>query len=321
MEQLISNNLQFGANNSFLSEAPAFINWHYTYTCNFNCTHCYSRTRGYPNELSSEIYDKFIRDMISSGVTLVSFGGGEPTIRKDLNSTIRKLSDAGIYTLLTSNGWDLDDEYIDCLCSAGLNSLILSIDGITAEEHDDVRGKKGSFNKVIETLTKVSKSKLEISTSITLTAQNFDKLNQFVNLVASTGAHSINFKLFRPAGNGYTNRHLFELTDSKVDTIRKEIRRLQKEDRIKLHLYQNEESKSCSCGNEMLTLRPNGDLSLCPYSNIIVGNLIDKPLKEIWLNSPVLKQKRESSCGCIGELNSPSPLKEVTQEQLDFINK
>jgi len=90
-------------------EVPQAINWSYTYRCNFNCHHCYSRAPDYPEEMSEEAYAEFVDKIIAAQIFSVGFGGGEPLVRNDFIDTVGKLSSAGIDTHFTTNGWLLTD--------------------------------------------------------------------------------------------------------------------------------------------------------------------------------------------------------------------
>src|SRR6266851_8249374 len=88
-----------------LMSAPPQVRWNYTYGCNFNCSHCYTRAAWYPKELSPTTYTQIAEQIIAAGVFVVGLGGGEVLLRRDCFQTIARLSSSGIRTVLTSNGW------------------------------------------------------------------------------------------------------------------------------------------------------------------------------------------------------------------------
>jgi radical SAM protein with 4Fe4S-binding SPASM domain len=51
----------------------------------------------------------------------------------------------------------------------------------------------------------------------------------------------------------------------------------------------------CHAGIEYFSLRPNGDIYPCTFLPIKVGNIREKSLIDIWLNSPILNQLRQRS--------------------------
>ena len=86
------------------STAPYYVSWNYTYACNFNCTHCYSRAESYPRELSTKEYIQIAEQLVESSVFKVGLGGGEPLIRTDCVAVLKTLSQGGIHTNITTNG-------------------------------------------------------------------------------------------------------------------------------------------------------------------------------------------------------------------------
>src|SRR5947209_3280128 len=106
-----------------LMSAPPQVRWNYTYACNFNCTHCYSRAAWYPKELSAADYEQIADQLIEAGVFVVGLGGGEALVRRDCFQIIGRLSGHGIHTVVTTNGWLLDERRAGRLAEAGLGWL------------------------------------------------------------------------------------------------------------------------------------------------------------------------------------------------------
>lgn len=79
-------------------DSTSYINWNYTYVCNLNCTHCYSRSPRYPKDLSNSQYVNIAGQIVENNVFAVGFGGGEPTLRKDFLEILRILSRGGVDT-------------------------------------------------------------------------------------------------------------------------------------------------------------------------------------------------------------------------------
>ena len=64
---------------------PEGVTFELTYGCNLRCVHCYNPThRALPNELTaSEIYS-LLNQIADLGVLTVTFTGGEPSVRPDI---------------------------------------------------------------------------------------------------------------------------------------------------------------------------------------------------------------------------------------------
>lgn len=76
--------------------------------CNMDCTYCYVSDKN-GIELSTRDWKSIIDNLAMAGIFQVSFGGGEPTLRKDLITLARYVSKRGMNLGMTTNGSNLQD--------------------------------------------------------------------------------------------------------------------------------------------------------------------------------------------------------------------
>lgn len=74
---------------------------------------------------------------------IVSFGGGEPTLRDDLETCIRAFHEDGMSVHMNSNGLSISAERARSLVDAGLSVVYLSIDHPEPEGYRHIRGVDG----------------------------------------------------------------------------------------------------------------------------------------------------------------------------------
>ena len=72
---------------------------------------------------------------------ILTIGGGEPTVRKDLNDIIRLAVRRRFRVRLVTNAVVIDDRLARSLRKAGLTIAQVSLDGACEATHDKVRGK------------------------------------------------------------------------------------------------------------------------------------------------------------------------------------
>jgi AdoMet-dependent heme synthase len=297
-----------------LSKHPRFVNWHYTYNCNFNCDHCYSRSPSYPEELSAIDYQLIVEKLINAQIFKVAFGGGEPLTRADLIHTIEQLSEAGIFTHITTNGWLVDDAMSEKLKKAGLGTISFSIDSPFLKYHDELRNKQGSYSRVLEGVRAANRVGLQVHLSTTITNENHEYIPEFVSLAEQELISEINFKLFRAAGNGLVLKDRFSISQDVLDSLVSHVGELRKRSKVKISMYGSESGENCSCGNTTITLRPNGDLVICPYSGDPIGNILKQTLSEVWLNSSELAKRRREPNQCFGKEDNQWPINPVREK-------
>lgn len=90
------------------NESPFLaVNFHLIKPCNENCKYCFATFRDVSGRLSHEQAEQLVRLLISRGTDKLTFVGGEPTMHKALPRLLRVAHDAGVTTMVVSNGFRL----------------------------------------------------------------------------------------------------------------------------------------------------------------------------------------------------------------------
>ena len=135
--------------------------------CNFRCPYCM------PAEIFGEKYEflpkaeiltfeeitRLARIFVDLGVTKIRVTGGEPLLRRDLETLIAKLSQiSDIQDLtLTTNGYLLADK-AQGLKDAGLNRLTVSLDAIDDQTFNRMSGRTHGTERVLEGIRAAEKA-------------------------------------------------------------------------------------------------------------------------------------------------------------------
>jgi MoaA/NifB/PqqE/SkfB family radical SAM enzyme len=290
--------------------APPEVRWNYTYACNFTCSHCYTRAAWYPQELDTDAYTAIADQIIAAGVFVVGLGGGEVLLRRDCFATLARLSDSGIRTVLTSNGWLVDARRAKQLAEAGLGWLKISLDSTLPDQHDTFRNRPGSYARVLRALDVAVQAGLTVHLSTVLTATNLDQIDGFVAIAERAGIAGISFVPFRPAGNGLLTKDRYQVSEAALARAAEQVARLRQASGLDLRLSSSEEDSTaddaCGCGVRHLTFRPNGDVSPCNFAEGVIGNLTRDRLVDLWRSSPALQAWRAQG-GCRPASAQPAP--------------
>jgi len=166
-------------------KSPIVASLKVTQNCNLNCSHCPWKNKIH-SELSTEKWKKIIKQAKDRGCTLVTFEGGEPTLRSDLKELIDYGSELGLSTLVVTNG-------TRDITSINPDRIWVSIEGLE-EANDQIRG-QGTFEKVFETLKKNQKKM--IVTLTTISQINYQDLEQMCETL-SPYVHGFNFSFLYP---------------------------------------------------------------------------------------------------------------------------
>lgn len=123
--------------------------------CNIACLHCFISCgpKNHQHEMMTvEQVRATLDEAYKQGVREYYFTGGEPFMHPNIRELITMTLEQGPLTILT-NGILIDDEMAvwlgETFCTAPYSlDLRVSIDGYTAEDNDNVRG-KGTFSRII----------------------------------------------------------------------------------------------------------------------------------------------------------------------------
>ncbi|MEE8106584.1 MAG: radical SAM protein [Planctomycetota bacterium] len=121
-----------------------------TYRCDLDCEMCDLPLRGdRKRELDTAGFRDVLDGFADLGVLGVGITGGEPLLREDLPELVAHGTRRGLLMHINTNGTLLDDSRVRALADAGVASFNISLDGPDAETHDRLRGRTGSFQRVL----------------------------------------------------------------------------------------------------------------------------------------------------------------------------
>ena len=163
-----------------------------TNACNLRCIHCYAEG-GVPTEeelTAKEIYS--VLDQVSEFAHVrLRISGGEPTLRRDFKSIVRR-SPRKRLSILT-NGKQLDSETVEEIKKSGADVQV-SLDGPDEESHEYVRG-PGTFKTTVQNI-RILVERLSgdrVTVSMCPMQHNSHLLRPFVDLALDLGVKHIHF--------------------------------------------------------------------------------------------------------------------------------
>ena len=135
--------------------------------CNLSCLECPTGTRSLTREkgeFSMEAYRKILNEKAKDLLYLNFYFQGEPFLNKDITEMINLASNEKIYTSVSTNAHQIDEELARKIVKSGLNRLIISIDGVSQEVYEKYRV-GGELAKVIQATQNVINEKKRLSTN------------------------------------------------------------------------------------------------------------------------------------------------------------
>jgi MoaA/NifB/PqqE/SkfB family radical SAM enzyme len=277
-------------------EAPFHVNWNITYTCNFNCGHCYSRGRRAVAELSLQDKLRVAANIVHSKVFSVNLGGGEPLLNPEIFPVIEYLSTHKVSVALSSHGSGITFDQVTQLATCGLALAILSLDDVSPEKHDALRRMQGSHARCLESIDLFVSRGIAVRLSTVVTAQNSNILGDIADLARQRACLGVEFKRLRLEGNAEGRTDL-ELNHEQERLLFDQIRRIKQDSTLEISLVYGDEDRAgldqgCPCGRTVLAIADNGDISACVYHPRALGNALVDDIGSLWRNSEELKRMR-----------------------------
>jgi len=238
------------------------------------------------------------------------FTGAEPFIRKDILKIIGVCRENDIYTVLTSNGWLINQNKAREIVKSGLDVINISLDGVDSKTHDFLRGRKGAFEKATQALKflKKYKNKKErpiIYINTVIMEPNIGQLEKLVKLTKKFGIDNIRFQALESKflfGNKkydpqwYKKEPLWPKDWEKLSTVLDKIKLLKEKGYPVKNTYQELEDirlyyknplllvnqqHYCFTGVRNFSIDSQGKVRLC-FGMKPVGDLLKKEPEEIW---------------------------------------
>jgi radical SAM protein with 4Fe4S-binding SPASM domain len=151
--------------------------WEFTLKCNSKCIHCGSSAgKSRLDELDTGEALTLVKDLKSCGYDGIALMGGEPFLRDDWYDIAREIKKNKIKLTIVSNGLDLTNQF-QKLKNLQIDCISLSLDGGNPKTHDYIRGIKGAFDKVMNSINLLTEQNIPLSIITTINKINFKELN------------------------------------------------------------------------------------------------------------------------------------------------
>lgn len=156
----------------------SYGNW----KCNQKCKFCYAAGQklSASNELSSDEWKKAIDRLRSAGVPMITFTGGEPTLREDLPELINYSK--WFVTRLNTNGVLLTPELCEKLRQASLDSVQITLYSHAEDVHNKLTGST-HFCDTVQGIKNAVNAGLDVSVNTPLCSlnSNYTETLKFIN--------------------------------------------------------------------------------------------------------------------------------------------
>lgn len=290
-----------------------------TNRCNLKCKACilYKGSWEPPRDIT---LDELIHitDQLPKLERIALHGIGEPLLNKDLSTMIRYLKNRGVSVQFNSNGILLDESRQIDLMATGLDELRISLDAASPQGYKAMRN-SNQFDQIVKNLRSFVDrsshhplSQPKLSLWYLGTRENIAELPDFIRLAASIGVREVYLQrlVYFLNDDGYgvaiSEKTLMD-SDGKTRELVNQSQALAKQldiqfnasgmaaplESVRTDPADRSSWKKCFRPKTLMYITANGNVLPCcispfstsDYSSIVLGNVFESGLEEIWLGS------------------------------------
>lgn len=248
--------------------------------CNFKCMYC-GHSLGYgkmkekydfePQNMSMETYRRIIEQVkeFPNRLKMLSLTGqGEPLVNKELPLMVKLAKEANIAERIEfiTNASLLTKEMSDALIDAGLDTMRVSLQGLSADKYQEICGVRIDFEQFMENIRYFYKHKKSTNLFV-----------KIMDVSLEVGEEKKFYKLFGDCTDRmYIEKMLpaYEGVDATKDLS------------VEYDRYGRKNKKRVVCPLPffMLGIFPNGDVEPCDtiYKPVVLGNVHQDTLLSMW---------------------------------------
>ncbi len=163
-----------------------------TSRCNFGCGFCPHPTAPVHHEMSLQEWKRILLELKDwLGTFRINFLGGEPFLHKDLFPILEFCAEQGIFAGITTNGSALTEKNARRVCELGVFNVSISLDSLDPARHDENRGFKGSWNKIMDGVEHLNRYRTEATRVCFRTTVMEWNVHQLVDMAALARAKGV----------------------------------------------------------------------------------------------------------------------------------
>jgi radical SAM protein with 4Fe4S-binding SPASM domain len=262
--------------------------------------------------------------------------GGEPLLRRDILEIVQRAAERDLWVVVGTNGVRITENVARRLAGAGARGLSLSLDALDPDRHDGFRRVRGAWRNTVEGAEILNRTGLPFIVQTTAGSHNFGELEAIADFAHERLAAKVwNLYFLVPTGRG---QFISDMSGTQYDEVLNALYRIQRKYHRRMlvnakcapHYIKtvlehvddaHDESVNspqgqstwpgmpqvrvysggaggCPAGTHYMGIRPNGDVTPCPYLPVFAGSLRSATLADLWTSSELFADiRRRSSLG------------------------
>ena len=279
-----------GDGSRFVLSGPYTVYVELTAACNNRCPGC---SNVFAAERSSAPLDAAIWEEVLTklqpGVRRLKITGGEPTLHPQFEAIVGHLAAMEMpFVLFTNARWQDAARLTGLLRSTPqCRGLLVSLHGATAASHEAYTGVRGSYEETLANIGRATRAELGVTTSTVITGHNWAEIADIVRLSRRLGAHHAVFNRYLGAPHPALEPTPWQLRTA-IEAIERHVLCSAEGDHsVKFgncipQCFATSSATGCLAGVAYCTVDPWGNVRPCNHALMVVGNLVEQGVDEVW---------------------------------------
>ena len=257
-----------------LRRRPVLVHFEVTQRCNARCGFCdYWKT---PADARAAELRSFADAARHFSPMLVTWTGGEPLLRKDLEDLVAGVNAAVRlkYVMVITHGGMLSVERARSLWEAGINQFNVSLDYLD-ERHDRARGIPGLAARILRTVPAMREVGIDnVRFNTVIKDDNLDQILPIVRTAEALGC-GVNLSVYTDAKNGNRDHLIGAAQHGEMDALVRELLAYKRRRRGVItnsdhyieqipRYVRGQMTEPCRSGRDTIHIGPTGQVRRCP---------------------------------------------------------
>lgn len=261
-----------------------------TYRCNFECVHCYcvvdpAKT---PTEMTTAEWQDVLDQLADAGGLAVALTGGDPFVRKDFFEIAEYAREKRFALRILTNGSFVTERNADRIARLKPAHVSISLYGATRASYEAVTGDPDFYDRSLAGIRRLKERGVRLQIKVPMLKESFHERHEMIALAKELGTTWRIDAEIGPKDDGDLSPLAHQLDDAQLADYVREL-----EPPYPAHHEPFKPGDQlCRPGTASLAVGPYGDVFPCMQIKRSMGNLREKPFREIWEKSEELAKVR-----------------------------
>lgn len=277
--------MQAALRNAFRREGmPTSVSLDVTYRCELDCQHCYLDDRSHYPELNPTELRNLLEQLHACGVLDLRWSGGEVFLRPDFEDAIDLAARLGFQNRIKTHAGNITPERATFLAARRVRQVDVSIYSLRPDVHDAFTRRPGSLERTQAGIGCLRAAGVAVRVSVSVQEGTVDEIPALHAWAVGLGC-TIKFStvLFRDHNASERNDHLDlslqarQAAEALIWQVSPSV--------VPSPIADRPGSEPCGAGRTLAYIAPDGGVWPCVMFPLPLGNLREKPFRDIWLQS------------------------------------